>query len=73
MDKLYIAWYIFIFVVLFAANIYIANNFSKFYENPCKPFCVNGYQYLVCGTFKTGVVQMMEGDGEEIFLVKCEN
>jgi hypothetical protein len=66
------AWYIFLFIVLCAANIIIVNNFNKSKGNPCQTICVEGYKYLVCGTFKSGVVQMMEGEGDDIFITRCK-
>jgi hypothetical protein len=36
----------------------------------CKERCHSGYKYLEC---ESGVVQMMSGDGEQVYLVKCQD
>lgn len=39
-------------------------------EDSCKERCHSGYKYLEC---ESGVVQMMSGDGDQIYLVKCQD
>lgn len=38
-------------------------------ETYCEQKCFSGYSYLVCGD--SGVVQMLEGDGDNLYLLRC--
>jgi hypothetical protein len=69
MDKLITVFSTITFILCLLCAIYgISFILEKPFKEDCKKTCVNGYSFLVC---ETGVVQMMEGEGDDIYLSLC--